>query len=117
MQRVLLAKRRCAHSHACRFARAFSTDKRPISHGGNHAGTASPDDPQYNGEFRAEALQLYRDCLRLARGFTLVDPSDGVMWRTKLERSTREEFDNARHEENKFEVCSMVYVVHHGHYC
>ena len=62
------------------------------------------DDPNHHGEFRQEALQLYRDCLRLARGFPLSDPSDGIPWKIKLAQSARSEFEQARHETNKYEV-------------
>ena len=108
----------CALKHLqqrCR--RLFSSgDKKIVFTQGSSSGpprsdggvSVSNDDPHHHGEFRSEALQLYRDCLRLARGFPLSDPSDGVPWRVKLAKSARDEFEAARDEVNKYEVSRRI---------
>ncbi len=96
-----------------RAAPSSAVDARAVAHGGRDGGgdiggagggTGEDDDRCHNGEFRSQALQLYRDTLRMCRGFPLSDPSDGVPWRLKLARSARAEFDAHRGEADKFEA-------------
>ncbi len=77
--------------------------------GGGGCGGGDCEDRHHHGEFRSQALQLYRDTLRMCRGFPLSDPSDAVPWRLKLARSARAEFDSHRDEPDKYEASSSCH--------
>ena len=57
----------------------------------------------------AEALSLYRDCLRAARHFHWAD-QNGEPWNVVLRRSTRKEFEQARDEPDPLMVAKMLVV-------
>lgn len=58
---------------------------------------------------RLDALRLYRDILRTARGFTWAD-KDGKPWRQKLMHEARKEFDDKRNVESREEILKLIFV-------